>query len=160
MVRITKNGKRKYQNLGVSIQLKYWDFKKNKPKPNCPDRDLINKLILAKETEYQQQILELAAAQKQYTAASLVENKQKKFQLKTVKEFYQQLIKEFEENNKVGNRLIYKTSFNSLKAFTKSELNFYFSDINKDWLQAYEKWQRNKGNKETTISLQFRTLIS
>ena len=134
MVRITKNGKRKYQNLGVSIQLKYWDFKKNKPKPNCPDRDLINKLILAKETEYQQQILELAAAQKQYTAASLVENKQKKFQLKTVKEFYQQLIKEFEENNKVGNRLIYKTSFNSLKAFTKSELNFYFSDINKDWL--------------------------
>ena len=83
MVRITKNGKRKYQNLGVSIQLKYWDFKKNKPKPNCPDRDLINKLILAKETEYQQQILELAAAQKQYTAASLVENKQKKFQLKT-----------------------------------------------------------------------------
>lgn len=160
MVRITKNGKRKYQNLGVSVQLKYWDFKKNKPKPNCPDRDLINKLILAKETEYQQQILELAAAQKQYTAASLVENKQKKFQLKTVKEFYQQLIKEFEENNKVGNRLIYKTSFNSLKAFTKSELNFYFSDINKDWLQAYEKWQRNKGNKETTISLQFRTLRS
>ena len=89
-----------------------------------------------------------------------MENKQKKLQLKTVKEFYEQLIKEFEETNKVGNRLIYKTSFNSLKAFTKSDLNFYFSDINADWLYNYEKWQRRKGNKETTISLQFRTLRS
>ena len=108
MLRITKDGKRKYHSLGIAVHPQHWDFQKNKPKPNCPDRDLINKLILAKETEYQQQILELAATQKQYTAASLVENKQKKFQLKTVKEFYQQLIKEFEENNKVGNRLIYK----------------------------------------------------
>ena len=83
MLRITKDGKRKYHSLGIAVHPQHWDFQKNKPKPNCPDRDLINKLILAKETEYQQQILELAATQKQYTAASLVENKQKKFQLKT-----------------------------------------------------------------------------
>ena len=159
-LRITKNGQRKYQYLGISVELKHWDFQKNRPKPNCPNKELINKIILEKEKEYQEKILEFNSEQKEYTAASLVENKQKKLQLKTVKEFYEQLIKEFEETNKVGNRLIYKTSFNSLKAFTRSDLNFYFSDINTDWLYNYEKWQRRKGNKETTISLQFRTLRS
>lgn len=159
-LRITKDRKRKYQNLGISVELKHWDFAKNKPKPNCPDRDLINKIILQKEAEYQQKILELAAEQKEYTAASLIEGKQKKLQLMTVREFYERLIKDFEDSNKVGNRLVYKSSLNSLKAFTGNELNFYFSDIDKDWLRSYEKWQRAKGNKETTISLQFRTLRS
>ncbi len=35
-----------------------------------------------------------------------------------------------------------------------------FSDIDKEWLNSYEKWLRLKGNKETTISLLFRTLRS
>ena len=62
-LRITKNGQRKYQYLGISVELKHWDFQKNRPKPNCPNKELINKIILEKEKEYQEKILEFNSEQ-------------------------------------------------------------------------------------------------
>ena len=38
MLRITKAGKRKYVSLGVSIDERFWDFKKYRLKNNCPQR--------------------------------------------------------------------------------------------------------------------------
>ena len=38
MLQVSKGGKRKYQSLGISINPKYWDFTRNKPKPNCPNK--------------------------------------------------------------------------------------------------------------------------
>ena len=35
-----------------------------------------------------------------------------------------------------------------------------FNIIDVSWLERYEKWLRSRGNKETTISLMFRTLRS
>ena len=37
MIQISKDGKRKYQSLGISVHAENWDFLKNKPKPSCPD---------------------------------------------------------------------------------------------------------------------------
>ena len=42
MLRLTKSGKRKYVSLGVSVKEEHWDFKKNTPKRNCPDRDSVS----------------------------------------------------------------------------------------------------------------------
>ena len=53
-----------------------------------------------------------------------------------------------------------KGSLNSIKTFAKGKLDIPFSDIDTIWLTKYEKWLRSKGNKETTISLLFRTLRS
>ena len=75
MLRIYKDNKRKMIGLGVSILPKYWDFEKNKPSPRCPNKELIEKIILDKQVEYQRQILEFVAEQKEYTAALLVESK-------------------------------------------------------------------------------------
>lgn len=160
MLRITKGGKLKYISIGVDLHPDFWDFSKKCPRKGCPNKELINKIIADKIAEYNKQVLEFKAEQKEFTAASLIESKQSKLQLKTIREFYTQLIKEFEEAEQVGNRLIYKNSFNSLKAYTNNKLDIYFSDIDVEWLKMYEKWQRKRGNKETTISLQFRTLRS
>lgn len=160
MLRVTKDGKKKYNSIGVSIHPQFWDFSKNEPKPKCPNKDLINKIILDKKTEYQKEILELNSEQKDYTASSLVENKKTKYESKTVIKFYKELIKSFKDAGRTGNKSIYTNSLNSLKAFTHNKLNILFSDIDVDWLKRYEKWQRNNKNKETTISLQFRTLRS
>ena len=78
MLRIYKDNKRKMIGLGVSILPKYWDFEKNKPTPRCPNKELIEKIILDKQVEYQRQILEFVAEQKEYTAALLVESKKVK----------------------------------------------------------------------------------
>ena len=39
MLRLTKDGKRKYISLHLSVNPIYWGFIKNKPKRNCPDKD-------------------------------------------------------------------------------------------------------------------------
>ena len=44
-IRICKDRKTRYVNLGVSTKSEYWDFSKNQPKANCPDKELIEKLI-------------------------------------------------------------------------------------------------------------------
>ena len=72
MLCICKDRKRRYQSLGISIKSEYWDFQKNRPKPNCPNKDLILKIILDKEAAFQKQILELKAEDKDYTASTLI----------------------------------------------------------------------------------------
>jgi len=153
MLQVSKGGKRKYQSLGISINPKYWDFTRNKPKPNCPNKEYIQKIILDKQRELQQRMLELNSEQKEYTTTTLLNNENTKFELKTVSMFYKELIEQYTREDKCGNRLIYKGSFNSLKVFTNGKLDI-------PWLNKYEKWLRSKGNRETTISLLFRTLRS
>lgn len=160
MLQVSKGGKRQYQSLGVSVNPKFWDFSKNKPKSNCPNREYILKLILNKQAELQQRMLELNAEQKEYTTTTLLHDEHRKFELKTVKQFYQELIEQYKANDKCGNRLIYKSSYNSINVFTNSNLEIPFSAIDVAWLNKYEKWLRSKGNKETTMSLMFRTLRS
>ena len=48
MLRVCKDRKTKYQSLGVSVNPNDCDFQKNRPKPNCPNKDLILKIILDK----------------------------------------------------------------------------------------------------------------
>jgi site-specific recombinase XerD len=160
MLQISQNGRRKYQSIGVSIDPKYWDFQKGKPKPNCPDGELIQKIILDRVTEVQRQILEFSANQKEYTPNKLLKNKKSTTREKTIGEFFEQLLLQLKHENKIGNRLVYKTTYNSINDFTKGRLNLLFADIDLAWLNKYEKWLRSKGNKETTISLLFRTLRS
>jgi len=59
MLQISKGGKRKYQSLGISVLPRYWDFTRNKPKPNCPNKEYIQKIILDKQTELQQRMLDI-----------------------------------------------------------------------------------------------------
>ena len=45
MLRISKDGKKKYQSLGISVNPKFWDFQKNKPKPKCPNLEYLQKIL-------------------------------------------------------------------------------------------------------------------
>ena len=157
MLRVIKYRKPKYVSLGVSILPKYWDFEKNRPTSKCPNKELIEKIILDKQVEYQRQILEFVAEQKEYTASSLVESKREKLKNKTVEEFYKELLKVFREEGDEGNRAVYNYSFNSLKKFSPN-LNIYFSAIDVAWLKRYEDWLIKRKYKGTTLSVLFRTL--
>ena len=61
MLRVCKSGKKKYVSLGISVNPKYWDFDKNKPKRNCPNREQILKAINEQEQKYSEQIFEFSA---------------------------------------------------------------------------------------------------
>ncbi len=146
--------------MGISVDPSYWDFKRKRLKPDCPNGEYLQKIILDKITEVQKQVLIFTADQKEITPAKLLEKRNSITKDKTVGEFYTELVSEFLQSDRVGNRRVYKMSYNSIKEFNKGRLNILFADIDLAWLNRYEKWLRSKGNKDTTISLLFRTLRS
>lgn len=75
MVRVCKDGKKKYQSLGISIHPSHWDFKKNEPNESCPNRDEIRMLIQQKLFELQKTILSKRIEGKEFTASSLLKPK-------------------------------------------------------------------------------------
>ena len=34
LLQVSKDGKKKYKSIGLSVNQKLWEFKKNRPKPN------------------------------------------------------------------------------------------------------------------------------
>lgn len=72
MLRICKDGKRKYQSLKLSINPKYWDFDKEKPKRNCPDKELVEKVISTHLDQFRKQIIELKADETNFSAQFLL----------------------------------------------------------------------------------------
>jgi len=68
MIRVCKDGKKKYVSLGVSVLPQFWDFTKNQPKKNCPNKAYIEKIIADKSSEFAERIIELKAEKKEFTA--------------------------------------------------------------------------------------------
>lgn len=159
MLRIAQNGKSQYKSLKISVLAKHWDFEKNVPKANCPNKDLINKIILKTRLDFQQSILEKQANDEEFTASSLIHEQKEEIKAITVDEFYTQLIQELKEKGQIGTSYAYLNSYDTLKNFNKKKrLNYTFSHIDVAFCKKFEDWMRRKGNKDTTISYQFRTL--
>ena len=73
MLRLTKDGKRKYISLHLSANQSNWYFKKNTPKRNCPERDAILSVIERKSKQYREQITQFKVEGKDYTLETLVQ---------------------------------------------------------------------------------------
>jgi site-specific recombinase XerD len=159
MIRVTKDGKRKYKSLGISVNPKHWDFKKNRPKNNCPNKEMILKIILEREAEYQKEILEMTSFQKEYTAASLIEAKDNKIKVLSVGDFFTELIQQFKNEGRIGNAKSFNYTLNSLSRFCNGKLDFPFAEINVNWLNRYEVWLK-KTCTEVSIAILMRTLRS
>lgn len=160
MLRVTKDRKRKYVSLGLSLHEKFWDFEKGKPKRNCPNKEQIERLIAAKTAEYNDLIVEMTSQQREYTVETLVSHFHNQVRCATVVELYDKLIDDMKCGGKLGNAGVYKYSRTSLLKFTGQRLQIPFSDIDAVWLRRYENWLRTSGCGDTTISQLFRTLRS
>lgn len=159
MLRIAQNGKNTYKSLKISVAAKHWDFERNVPKPNNPNKDLIQKIILKTKLDYQQKILEKKANSEEFTASSLINEQKEEIKAKTVEEFYLSLIEDLKQKGRIGNSYAYLNSYNTLRNFNKGKkLNYTFSHIDVPFCKKFEDWMRSKGNKDTTLSYQFRTL--
>ena len=157
MLRLTKSGKRKYVSLGLSVEERFWDFKKNTPKRNCPDRDAILNVIERKSKQYREQITQFKVEGKDYTLETLVQRVENPVRQMNFGEYLDNLVKILKAENRYG----YAKNIEELKAsilhFRKT-LDFYFSDIGLKWLRDYELYLRGRGNKANTIGIRFRAL--
>ncbi len=157
MIRVCKDRKMKYLSLGLSINPDFWDFKKNKPKINYPNKEELEKLIADKLTLFSAKIMELKAMDKEFTATTLVENVNKNNKPKTVNDVFLGYLERLTSEKRTGYMLSVKQVYNSLVKYNR-HLNIHFSDIDIAWLRKYETWLRNSGIGENTIGIRFRTL--
>lgn len=72
MLRLSKDGRRKYISLKISLNPIYWDNNRERPKKNCPNREQINELITRKIKEFENQVINFKSTEKEYTLSSLI----------------------------------------------------------------------------------------
>ena len=156
-IRICKDRKTRYVNLGVSTKVEDWDFEKNRPKPTCPDRELFEKLISNKISEIRSEIVELKSEGKEFSATTLVEKVTNPIKLTTVGALFKEHLRSLEEEKRTGYRLSIQQTYNSLLKFNR-HLDIPFSEMDVNWLKKYEIWQRKQGKSENTIGIRFRNI--
>lgn len=122
MVKITKNGKRSLKSLGISLNPRYWDFERDKPKGNCPNRTYITNIITNAIHK-----LDMEMKDEDYSASTLFQETDNHYRQVTLEEFLTSHITMLRENGKVGNSYAYLNlrttlhnfygNFNSLRYF-------------------------------------------
>ena len=160
MLRVTKDRKRKYVSLGISVNPEHWDFSKNQPKAECPNREYIELLIADKLKEYSAKIVELKATNQEFTSTTLVEKVcVNRVNRKTVGDLFREHISSLTASGRNSYALSIKQLYNSLIEFN-GHLDIPFSEMDIVWLRRYEAFLRRKGLAENTIGIRFRTLRS
>ena len=160
MLRVTKDRKRKYVSLGISVNPEHWDFSKNQPKAECPNREYIELLIAAKLKEYSAKIVELKATNQEFTSTTLVEKVcVNRVNRKTVGDLFREHINSLTASGRKSYALSIKQLYNSMIEFN-GHLDIPFAEMDIVWLRRYEAFLRRKGLAENTIGIRFRTLRS
>ena len=157
MICVCKDGKRKYVSLGISVNPKFWDFEKNKPKRDCPNREQLIKVINEQEQKYAEQILEFSVEKREYTPTTLIEAIVPVQKARTVGELFNEYIAQLKDEGRLGYALSVQQVCNSLLKY-RGHLDIYFSEIDVNWLKAYESWLRRCNLADNTIGIRFRTL--
>lgn len=153
MMMVTKDRKRKYVSLGISVNPEHWDFLKNQPKTEGPNREYIELLIADKIKEYSVKIIELKATNQEFTSTTLVEKVcVNRVNRKTVDYLIKDHMNRLETSGRRSYALSVKQLYNSLIEFNH-HLDIPFSEIDITWLRRYESHLRGKGLAENTIGI-------
>lgn len=159
MVRICKDGKRKYRSLGVSVNPIHWDFKKNQPKAKCPNYEVLLILINEKISEFQRIILDKKVNKAEFTATTLLqatETMQSKHPV-SVGEGFLSYIQVLKNESRLRYAGMFEVSYSSFLKFNK-HLDIPFSDIDVAWLKKYEQWMKSNQYAINTIGTRLRHL--
>lgn len=158
MVRVCKDGKKKYQSLGISLHPEHWDFKKNEPNELCPNGDEIKLLIQQRLYELQKSILSKKIEGKGYTASSLLKRETSSLNLHdNVEECFNFYVSLLKEQGRLRYAGMYEVSLNSFIKYAGS-LDIPFSDVDVTWLKKYEAWMLKQGLAVNTIGTRVRHL--
>lgn len=158
MVRVAKDGKRSMKSLGVSVNPGYWDFSKNYPKKNCPNRALLMQLISKTLIEYQSKVMEVKSKGEDATISAIMAEKEQNMSRVYVEDFLTAHIQQLRDSGKVGNSYAYLNLRTTLQNYYGKKLNFLFNAVDVAFCNMFEAWMRKNGFEDTTIHYYFRTL--
>ena len=158
MVRVAKDGKRSMKSLGVSVNPIYWDFSKNCPKKNCPNRAVLVQLISQTLLKYQGKVIEVKANGVEVTASTIMSECEIDLKRVTLEDFLTSHITRLRENSKVGNSYAYLNLRTTLQNYYGKKLNFLFNAVDVTFCNKFEAWMWKNQFEDTTMNYYFRTL--
>lgn len=157
MIRICKDGKKKYVGLGISVSPRHWDFQKQHPRSNCPNYEEIKILIHRTVQEYREKAFCLKSNDREFTANTLGDVIGTKKRAETVNDVFLEYIEQLDREGRNGYSKSLRQVYNSLVKYN-GHLELFFIDIDGCWLKRYEQSLRRKGLAENTIGIRLRTL--
>ena len=157
MIRICKDGKKKYVGLGISANPRHWDFQKQHPRSNCPNYEKIKILIHRTVQEYREKAFCLKSNDRGFTANTLGDAICIKKKAETVNDVFLEYIEQLDREGRNGYSKSVRQVYNSLVKYN-GHLELFFVDIDGCWLKRYEQSLRRKGLAENTIGIRLRTL--
>ena len=102
--------------------------------------------------------MDFKTSDKEYTLNTLVEKASRKVVRQTVGDYLNDYIDRLLVEKRVGNAKTFQELRTSLTKFCRS-LDFYFIDIDAEWLKRYEQWLRvERHYSDNSIGIRFRSL--
>lgn len=157
MLRISQGKLRYFKSLGISIKSSSWNFDKEEPKRNYPNREQLLNIMNLTRQKYVNMMFELKMLGKDFTPQSLAESVEKSTNKQNVGAYIQHIIQYMTAEKRLGNAKAYTGCYNSLLKFT-GNLDIPFTDIDVSWLKRYELYLRERGNSDNTIGIRMREL--
>jgi len=156
MIRLIKDRKMKYISVGHNCSLDLWDEKKDRPKRKHPNYRELEINIELKLGEAKKLLLNLENEQQDFT----INDFEKKYRNQHKSTSFYIYLDELIENLKKTNRVSYANSHKDLERLMRKfqVQDFGFAQINVPFLRKLEQFMREKGMKENTLGVYFRTL--
>ena len=139
----THDRRRKFVGLGISEDLVHWDFDKQQPTTDCPDRAEIQFQITSKIREYEKKIKKLEVLEIPVTFDTLFEQNGKRINC-TVGEYFKQIIERLEKVEKYSSASKHKVTLVLVSQFRS--VNMRFDELDLTYLREFEIFLSQKGN--------------
>lgn len=160
MLVITKNGKRKYQALGLSCHPDKWDEKRKEPKRNHPEKLTMDAIIRQTIAEVHAQAMDMRMHDKEFSSETLLTAVSKPKVKSDVFAFFEEIIQRLIAQKKIGNANAYRDAMRALKAFLPKSKTLPFTDVDLTFLNRFETHLRSQDLLDTSLTVYFSTLRS
>lgn len=157
MIRLIKDRKPKYISTGESCSKTLWDEKKNLPAKKHPlSKEIIIKIEKVK-IEAKRLLHKFEEEATDFSSEQFTKKLKNQSRKTTVIQFLEEVIADLIKAQKIGNSEVYNSLRLAIRLF-RSEKDFAFSELDGSFLRKLEQHFRERGIKETSMSVYFRTL--
>lgn len=162
-LRITQNRKARYVKIGATCKESLWDANKELPVKKHPNHRELTVLIGKKKSEVNALLLREEIEGKESSAEELKYKIERKKKSKiTVFQYFDHVYEDLIKQSRIKYAKTFRATKNSLKNYRDGK-DFYFSDINLNFINRYEEFHLAKGWQLNSISViirTFKTLIN